>query len=110
MEHPGDEGYLSIPVKETKTGFDKRSSILNTNQMLRLGSMWKRKMKELGNSLIKGEVAIKPYEYNGVMPCTYCSFRNVCAYETGVDPVRKIEKVSLEEGKHALDKGTTESH
>lgn len=110
MEHPGDEGYLSIPVKETKTGFDKRSSILNTNQMLRLGSIVEEKMKELGNSLIKGEVAIKPYEYNGVMPCTYCSFRNVCAYETGVDPVRKIEKVSLEEGKHALDKGTTESH
>lgn len=110
MEHPGSEGYLSLPVRETKTGFDKRSSILNTDQMLRLGSIVEEKMKELGNSLMKGEVSIQPYEYNGGMPCTYCSFRNICAYETGVDPVRKIEKVSLEEGKYVLDKGTTESH
>lgn len=110
MEHPGSEGYLSLPVKETKTGFDKRSSILNTDQMLRLGKIVEEKMRELGNSLMKGEVSIQPYEYNGRMPCTYCSFRNICAYETGVDPVRKIEKVSLEEGKYALDKGTTESH
>ena len=110
MEHPGSEGYLSLPVRETKTGFDKRSSILNTDQMLRLGSIVEEKMRELGNSLMKGEVSIQPYEYNGGMPCTYCSFRNICAYETGVDPVRKIEKVSLEEGKYVLDKGTTESH
>ncbi len=110
MEHPGNEGYLSMPVKKTKTGFDKRSSILNTNQMLRLGSIVEEKMKELGDSLMKGEVSIKPYEYNGMMPCTYCSFRNVCAYEAGIDPVRKIDKMSLEEGKYALDKGTTESH
>ena len=110
IEDPGNEGYLSMPVRATKNGFDKRSSILNTNQMLKLGATVEEKMKELGNALMKGDVSIRPYEYKGTMPCTYCSFRNICAFEEGRDPARKIKSMSLEEGKHALDEGTTESH
>lgn len=110
MEAAGEEGYLSLPVKETKNGYDKRSSVLNTNQMLSLGRMMEEKMRELGNSLMKGDVSIHPYEYNGTMPCTYCSFRSVCAYEEGTGKVRKIRKISLEEGKHALDERTTKGN
>lgn len=110
MEHAGSEGYLTLPVRATKSGFDKRSSVLNTNQMLNLGTMVHQKITELGNSLMDGKISIEPYEYNGRMPCDYCSFRNICAYENGVDPVKKIKKISLEEGKHALDKRTEKSH
>lgn len=110
MENPGEEGFLSLPVTATKNGYSKNSSVLNTNQMITLGGIVENKMKELGNSLMKGEVSIRPYEYNGTMPCTYCSFRNICAHESGVDPVNKIDKMSLEEGKYALDKGTTKGY
>ena len=110
MENPGEEGFLSLPVTATKNGYSKNSSVLNTNQMITLGGIVENKMKELGNSLMKAEVSIRPYEYNGTMPCTYCSFRNICAYESGVDPVNKIDKMSLEEGKYALDKGTTKGY
>lgn len=110
MEHAGAEGYLTLPVRGTKSGFDKRSSVLNTNQMLSLGKIVERKMTDLGNSLMQGEVRIHPYEYQGTMPCDYCDFRNICAYENGVDPVNKMKKISLEEGKHALDKGTAKGY
>ena len=110
MEHAGAEGYLTLPVRGTKSGFDKRSSVLNTNQMLSLGKIVERKMTDLGNSLMQGEVCIHPYEYQGTMPCDYCDFRNICAYENGVDPVNKMKKISLEEGKHALDKGTAKGY
>ena len=56
------------------------------------------------------DISIKPYEYEGRKPCEYCEFKNICAYEDGVDQVEKIKKVSLEEGKHALDQTTAESH
>ena len=69
-----------------------------------------KKMTELGNSLMHGDISIKPYEYEGRKPCEYCEFKNICAYEDGVDQVEKIKKVSLEEGKHALDQTTAESH
>ena len=65
-------------------------------------------MTELGNSLMHGDISIKPYEYEGRKPCEYCEFKNICAYEDGVDQVEKIKKVSLEEGKHALDQTTAE--
>ncbi len=110
MEHAGQEGYLSLPVRKTKTGYHKQSSILDTNQMLKLGTMVEEKMQELGNALIKGDISIRPYEYQGMMPCKYCSFRHVCAYEEGVDPVNRIKKMSLEEGKHALDERTAKGH
>ena len=110
MEHTGAEGFLTLPVRATKTGYDKRSSILDTTQLFNLGRFVENKMTKLGNSLMNGDISIKPYEYEGRKPCDYCEFRNVCAYEEGVDPVEKIKKVSLEEGKHALDKTTAESH
>lgn len=110
MEHPGKENILSIPVKATSKGFDKRSSILDTSQMLKLGTMVEEKIIELGNALMRGDVSIRPYEYKGRMLCEYCSFRHICAYENGVDPVKRIKSISLEEGKHALDEGTTESY
>lgn len=109
MEGAGEEGFLSLPVTATKSGYGKRSSILNTNQMLKLGKMVEHKMQELGNSLVHGEVSIRPYEYQQMTPCTYCSFRSVCAYEPGTNETRKIDKITLEEGKHVLDQGTTES-
>ena len=110
MEHTGSEGYLTLPVRATKTGYDKRSSILNTNQLMNLGRFVEKKMTDLGNSLMRGDISIKPYEYEGRKPCEYCEFKNICAYEEGVDQVEKIKKVSLEEGKHALDQTTAESH
>lgn len=110
MEHAGSEGFLTLPVRATKNGYDKRSSILNTTQLMNLGKFVEKKMTELGNSLMKGDISIRPYEYEGKKPCEYCEFKNVCAYEEGVDQTEKIKKVSLEEGKHALDKATAESH
>ena len=110
MEHTGSEGYLTLPVRATKNGYDKRSSVLNTTQLFNLGRIVEKKMTELGNSLMHGDISIKPYEYEGRKPCEYCEFKNICAYEDGVDQVEKIKKVSLEEGKHALDKTTAESH
>jgi len=110
MEHMGPEGYLTLPVRATKSGYDKRSSILNTTQLLNLGKYVEKKMTDLGNSLMHGDISIKPYEYEGRKPCEYCEFKNICAYEEGVDQVEKIKKISLEEGKHALDETTAESH
>ena len=110
MEHTGSEGYLTLPVRATKNGYDKRSSVLNTTQLFNLGRIVEKKMTELGNSLMHGDISIKPYDYEGRKPCEYCEFKNICAYEDGVDQVEKIKKVSLEEGKHALDQTTAESH
>lgn len=47
MEHTGPEGYLTLPVRATKSGYDKRSSILNTTQLLNLGKYVEKKMTDL---------------------------------------------------------------
>ena len=80
MEHTGSEGYLTLPVRATKNGYDKRSSVLNTTQLFNLGRIVEKKKTELGNSLMHGDISIKPYEYEGRKPCEYCEFKNICAY------------------------------
>ena len=85
-------------------------SVTQRIAVMYLGRIVEKKMTELGNSLMHGDISIKPYEYEGRKPCEYCEFKNICAYEDGVDQVEKIKKVSLEEGKHALDQTTAESH
>ena len=47
MEHTGSEGYLTLPVRATKNGYDKRSSVLNTTQLFNLGRIVEKKMTEL---------------------------------------------------------------
>lgn len=42
-----------MPVTVTTKGLDKRSSIMDTSQMLKLGTMVEEKIIELGNALMK---------------------------------------------------------
>ena len=111
MEHTGSEGYLTLPIACERRMDMTRDLLFKYNTSCsNLGRIVEKKMTELGNSLMHGDISIKPYEYEGRKPCEYCEFKNICAYEDGVDQVEKIKKVSLEEGKHALDQTTAESH
>ena len=37
MEHTGSEGYLTLPVRATKNGYDKRSSVFKYNTVVQSG-------------------------------------------------------------------------
>jgi len=39
------------------------------------------------------------------MPCDYCAFKSICAYEPKLTKFRKLEKIGLTEAKQLLAEG-----
>ncbi len=45
-----------------------------------------RKMGELADSLLDGNVEVKPYRLNKASPCRWCPYMAVCRYEADWQP------------------------
>ncbi|MCQ4987200.1 PD-(D/E)XK nuclease family protein, partial [Anaerostipes caccae] len=66
-----------------------------------LGRKVEEKMKQLGEAMMDGDISISPYKYQS-MPCDYCAFKSICAYEPKLMKSRKLEKIGLAEAKELL--------
>ena len=54
--------------------------------------------------MMDGDISIRPYEYQ-TMPCDYCAFKSICAYEPKLTKPRKLTKIGLVEAKQILAEG-----
>ena len=57
----------------------------------------RRKLGELADGVMDGEVAVKPYRLGHVSPCTWCSFGAVCRFEFGESEMRFLESLKRSE-------------
>ena len=68
------EGNLS-PKKSslaTKEEFDKlQSYVINT-------------IKEISEEILNGNIELKPYYKKPKTPCEYCSYKNMCGFNSGI--------------------------
>lgn len=104
LEQEDEYGIVTLPVTRTKTGYKKGSALLSTNELKSLGQKVEEKMKQLGEAMMDGDISIRPYEYQS-MPCDYCAFKSICAYEPKLTKPRKLEKIGLSEAKQLLSDG-----
>ena len=53
-----------------------------------------RKIAELGARMMRGEIAVNPYELGDRTPCGYCPYRSVCGFDEKIDgfSYRRLEK------------------
>lgn len=107
LEQEDEYGIVTLPVTRTKTGYKKGSALLSTNEFKNLGRKVEEKMKQLGEAMMDGDISISPYEYQS-MPCDYCAFKSICAYEPKLMKSRKLEKIGLAEAKELLAEGKGE--
>lgn len=104
LEQEDEYGIVTLPVTRTKTGYKKGSALLTTAEFKNLGQKVEEKMKQLGEAMMDGDISIRPYEYQ-TMPCDYCAFKSICAYEAKLTKPRKLSKIGLEEAKQILSEG-----
>lgn len=104
LEQEDEYGIVTLPVTRTKTGYKKGSALLNTTEFKNLGQKVEEKMKQLGEAMMDGDISIKPYEYQ-TMPCDFCAFKSICAYEPKLMKPRKLTKIGLAEAKQILAEG-----
>lgn len=81
-----------IPVEYKADGsLSSRSSVMDTEHIQLLLDYSRKKAGELGERIIAGEVTMNPGKTNQTDACTYCEFRQVCAFEEKIPGFEKRE-------------------
>ena len=66
-------------------------------------------MAETGRHIGDGQFPIKPYQLNGLRPCTYCDYRTVCRFDSSRNRYNYLSRLSeddaLERMKEVLSDG-----
>ncbi len=76
-----------IPVTLTSKGISSRSSTITEEDMKTTLDFVNKKARWLGEKIYKGDVTIKPYDYDGRTACDFCSYKAICRF----DPSNKSE-------------------
>lgn len=95
MDHEMGSSSNIIPVVENKDGsLRKNSKAASEEQFAGICAYVSKKILELGAQIMKGEIAVNPYELNGKTPCGYCPYRSVCGFDQRIDgfAYRKLEQ------------------
>ena len=70
-------------------------------------------MAETGRNIGDGQFPIKPYQLNGLRPCTYCDYRTVCRFDSSRNRYNYLSRLSeddaLERMKEVLNDGNNSS-
>ncbi|MGY3715600.1 helicase-exonuclease AddAB subunit AddB [Sutcliffiella cohnii] len=82
-----------------KGGFHSYSSIASDEQFDQLRGHVRAVFEEVGLSITNGETSINPYKLKNKTPCTYCSFKSVCHWDTSLEEneYRPLEPLAKED-------------
>lgn len=89
-----------LPIERKKDGtFSAYSSVISEQDMVTVSNYVNHKIKELGNGILQGNIAVSPCEQNGNSACTYCAYRSVCGYDVEIAGYekREFEKMTRDE-------------
>lgn len=89
-----------IPVAKKKDGsFTQASAVLSDEDFCTVSDYVNHKIKELGNSILDGEIGLNPYEQKDTNACTYCAYKSVCGFDKklGAKLVRHLDELDQED-------------
>jgi ATP-dependent helicase/nuclease subunit B len=85
-----------IPVARKKDGsFTSASSVISSKDFETVSKFVNHKIKELGSSILNGDIALNPYEQKDSNACKYCAYSSVCGFDKklGADLVRHLDEL-----------------
>lgn len=97
-----------IPVAKKKDGsYTAASTVLKEEDFSTISRFMNQKIKEIGRSILDGDIELNPYEQGNQRACTYCQFASVCGFDSKIPGLlpRKLEELSQTE---ALERITQE--
>lgn len=96
-----------IPVARKKDGsFTQASSVLSDSDFKTVSDYVNHKIKELGVSILDGDIGLNPYEQKDADACTYCDYKSVCGFDKklGANLVRHLEELNQESAMECIRK------
>ena len=62
-----------------------RSDVMDEAEMEEISRFVTGKVKKLGREILEGKVSCNPYKKDKESACTYCPYKGVCGFDTGMD-------------------------
>ena len=69
---------------------------MSTEQIETLQVYAAKKIAALGNEIADGNIAISPTTFKNKESCTYCAYKEICAFEPGLPGFQKRECKSMD--------------
>ncbi len=74
-----------IPVERKKDGsFSARSSVMTGEELKTISEYVNYKVKTIGQEILAGRIEVDPYEKGQAQACTYCAYKKVCGFDSGM--------------------------
>ena len=71
-----------IPVERKSDGsLSARSSVVNRQDYEAISNYVNQKMHQFGTEILQGNIEVNPCEQGNTESCTYCTFREICAFD-----------------------------
>lgn len=107
-----DQGFETksavLPVAKKKDGsFTQASSVLSGEDFETVSDYVNRKIRELGTSILDGDIRLNPYEQDGQTACIYCEYKHVCGFDRklGAGLVRCLEELDAQQALEKMKEG-----
>ena len=86
-----------IPIEYKKDGsLSSRSSVMSGEQIDVLIKYARQKVEDLGKEIAEGNIAMNPKVLKDRDACTFCQYKNVCSFDSGLPGYEKQELKALE--------------
>ena len=88
----------------------KKSSALTLEEFSKLKDFVNKTIMEISNEILNGNIELKPYNKNGVTPCEYCEYKQICNFNPSIYKneynyiVKKDKEEILEAMKQKVEK------
>ncbi len=83
--------------REGKPGHIDSNDAVDKSQFESMLQHTRRRMGELADGILDGEMPIRPYRLGTFSPCSWCSMAAVCRFESGLCDVRYLETLKRSE-------------
>ena len=86
--------YAMYRKADGTLGYPDKTDGADDKTMAALMEHTKRKLGELADGILDGQVAVKPYRLGTFSPCSWCPMASVCRFEMGLSDVRFLETLT----------------
>ena len=74
-----------IPVSLKSDGnISSKSNSLSEEEFFYLQKAVKKAIKNISEEILKGQISIKPYNYDSQSGCDYCNYKTICNFNTNI--------------------------
>lgn len=100
-----------VPVERNKNGsFSARSGVMEEQDFKAVSAFVSRKIKQAGQQILQGNIALNPYEQGNKSACDFCAYKKVCGFDRKIDgfSMRELENLKDDEALLRIRKEVTD--